>query len=165
MKRFALLATLVLLATGCSTRQMNSGLASSIGPQLSVERFLQAVNARDYQTMSRIFGTANGPIGDTGSSFGCFWKKLGTIFGGESCVKWEEVELRMDALARILTHQNYTVASEQDVAGRQNQTRRVGVNLVISPTRTVRNVGFEVVRSGDQWLIERIELDKVTGGD
>jgi len=164
VKRFVLLATLVLLAAGCSTRQMNSGMASSIGPQLSVERFLQAANARDHQTMARIFGTSAGPVGDTGSSFGCFWKKVGTIFGGEACRKWEEIELWMDSLAQILAHQNYEIVSERDVAGREDPTRRVGVNLVISRTRTVRDVGFEVVRDGDQWLIEQFELEKITGG-
>jgi len=165
VKRFVLLAMVVVMASGCSTRQAVRGAASSVGPQLSVERFLQAANARDHQTMAGIFGTPDGPVGDTGSSFGCFWKKLGTLFGGESCQSWQEIELWMDTLAQVLQHQNYEIVSQRDVAGRGYPTTRVGVDLVVSRNRTVRDVGFEVVRADDQWLIEAFELEKLTGGD
>ena len=35
---------------------------AGVAPQLSVERFLQAANARDFEAMERLFGTHDGPI-------------------------------------------------------------------------------------------------------
>jgi len=165
VKRFVWMATVAVIVGGCASSRTNPSAASAVGPQLSVERFLQAANTRDFEAMSRVFGTADGPIGDTGSPFGCFWKKIGTLFGGESCIAWEEVELRMDTLARILQHEDYQIASERDVAGRAAPTSRVGVDLVVSRSRTVRDVGFRVVRGGDRWFVEEIDLEKVTGGE
>ena len=72
---------------------------AAVAPSLSVESFLQAANTRYLPAMARLFGTKDGPMADTGSSFGCFWKKIGAAFGGDSCVKWSDVELRMDAIA------------------------------------------------------------------
>jgi hypothetical protein len=154
----------LLVLGGCTSRTASSAPAAAVAPQLSVERFLQAVNARDLPAMSKIFGTAKGPIGDTGSSFGCFWKKIGAAFGGRSCSKWTEVELRMDAIAQILGHENYRLSSEISVAGRRNRTIRVGVDLELPDGRSADDVGFVVVLAGEgRWFIERIELDKVTG--
>ncbi len=119
---------------------------------------------RDLRMMARLFGTSDGPMEDTGGSFGCFWKKIGTVFGGQSCAKWTEVELRMDAIAGILRHEDYQIASERMVAGTVAQTTRVGVDLTFAGGRNVRDVGFTVVlASGDQWLVNIIELEKVTG--
>ena len=114
--------------------------------------------------MARLFGTHDGPVEDTGSSFGCFWKKIGAAFGGQSCLDWADVELRMDAIAGILRHEDYRMASERAVAGVEHQTTRIGVDILFGRARTVRDVGFTVVlASGDRWLIEVIELEKVTG--
>ena len=114
--------------------------------------------------MARLFGTRHGPVEDTGSSFGCFWKKIGSAFGGQSCVKWADVELRMDAIAGILRHEDYQIASERSVAGAERETVRISVDMSLANGRTVRDVGFTVVvASGDRWLIEIIELEKITG--
>jgi hypothetical protein len=162
--RAVTIVTCLMVLGGCTGRTMSSGGIAAVAPQLSVERFLQAVNGRDLVSMSRIFGTSGGPIGDTGSSFGCFWKKIGSAFGGNSCVKWTEVELRMDAIAQILRHQDYQLTSESLVAGRERETRRIGVNLDLPDGRRANDVGFTVVVSGSgQWLIEQIQLERVTG--
>ena len=137
---------------------------AAVAPSLSVESFLQAANTRDLPAMARLFGTKDGPMADTGSSFGCFWKKIGAAFGGDSCVKWSDVELRMDAIAGILRHQDYRIASERTVAGMQVATERIGVDMSFGRGRDVSNVGFTVVlASGDRWLIQLIELEKITG--
>ena len=111
-----------------------------------VERFLQAANIRDLQTMSRLFGTDDGPIGDTGSR--------------------QEVELRMDLIAEILQHADYQIMSESLVPGTESPSIRVGVNiLIVTPrgTTMVRDVGFTVVlESPNRWLINVIELVKIT---
>ena len=137
----------------------------AIAPTLTVERFLQASNVRDLEEMSRLFGTYDGPIGDTGSAFGCFWKKIGSAFGGSSCTKWTEVELRMDLISDVLQHQDYQAVSERMVSGAERPANRVGVDMALPGGSTVRDVGFTVVQaSAGRWLINLIELEKITGG-
>jgi hypothetical protein len=165
VKRLLLLSIGLLIVGGCATSRVSSAnSAGEVARQLSVERFLQASNARDYVGMSRIFGTSDGPIGDTGSAFGCFWKKLGAMFGGTSCPKWQDVEVRLDAIAEILQHDDYQIVSEGRVAGRAVPASRIGVDLDLPTSPTVRDVGFIVVMSDGRWMIECIELDKVTSG-
>jgi hypothetical protein len=115
---------------------------AGMAPSLSVERFLQAVNARDYASMAGLFGTAEGPIqGDRA-----------------------ELEIRMDLMSRVLRHDDYRIASQSTVPGRATPTTRVGVDLTVGQ-RVVPDVEFLVVRStGDRWLIEQVDLEAVTGG-
>ena len=136
---------------------------AAVAPMLSVERFLQAANARDLDAMSRIFGTADGPIGDTGNTFGCAFKKFGDWIGlGSRCVTREEVEIRLDAIARILEHRDYQIVSESNVAGRRNPTTRIGVNLDLGD-EVVRDVPFVVVRTPEgRWLVEQVGLERIT---
>ncbi len=162
--RFGALA-LLLAVGGCTTVVQTSTPGAAVAPQLTVERFLQAANIRDLDAMSRLFGTSSGPIGDTGSTFGCMFKKMGSLFGGSSCVKRSEVELRLDAIARLLQHNDYEVSSEEAVAGRSNTTRRVFVDLN-QGAQTVSRLPFEVVRLSDgRWLVERVDLERVMAGE
>ena len=164
MKRLLPLVLALLLVGGCTTRTIDAGGMSAVGPQLSVERFLQAANARDLEAMSRIFGTAGGPIGDTGSAFGCMFKKIGSWIGlGDACLSAQTVELRMNAIALILQHDDYHLVSDQFVAGRDDPTTRVSTNIVRGP-ETFRDVGFLVVQASAGWLVESIELEKITAG-
>ena len=162
MKRTLVLAFGLFLVAGCATRAVQTSAVAAVAPQLSVERFLQAVNARDYAGMARIFGTTDGPMGDTGSSFGCFWKKIGAAFGGSSCRDWRDVELQMDALALILQHVDYQIVSEGGVAGRRQSVTRIGVDLTLPQNRVARDVTFVVVMSEGRWMVEMIDLEKVT---
>jgi hypothetical protein len=160
---------IVLLALGtltaCSSSQMRVNPATAVEPQLSVERFLQAANQRDLDAMGRLFGTADGPLGDTGSTFGCMFKKIGSWFGGQACRSRQEIELRMDAIASILRHEDYSIAQQQMVAGREHPTTRILVDLVVEPERVVRGVPFIVVHgSGGQWLVQEIDLQMVMSG-
>ncbi|MFV2006241.1 MAG: hypothetical protein ACC667_02285 [Longimicrobiales bacterium] len=163
MRRVLLLSLAALLVSGCASSRVRTNQPASVAPQLAVERFLQAVNARDLVSMSRIFGTTSGPIGDTGSTFGCFWKKISVIVGGDSCVKWRDVELRMDVISEILSHEDYRITSERSVAGRDVRTIRLGVTLVKSGGRRIPDVGFTLVPAGgSRWFLQEIELVKIT---
>ena len=165
MKRLTILCLSLALVAGCTTRRVTRGPATLIAPTLAVERFLHASNVRDLEEMSRLFGTYDGPIGDTGSAFGCFWKKIGSAFGGRSCTKWTEVELRMDLISNILQHEDYQAVSERMVAGVKHASNRVGVDMSFAGGNTIRDVGFTVVQaSAGRWLVTVIELEKITGG-
>ena len=164
MKRLLMVSLLVAVAGCTTTRLISSGEMAAVAPMLSVERFLQASNERDLHAMAGLFGTEGGPIIETGGPIGCAFKKIGSWIGlGHRCVKLQEVELRMDAIAQILRHEDYTIVSEAAVAGRRNPTTRIGVNLRIRG-RDISDVPFLVVRTGEgRWLIEEIDLGKVTG--
>ncbi|MSR19434.1 MAG: hypothetical protein EXR91_00435 [Gemmatimonadetes bacterium] len=97
------LFALAAVVSACTTQSAPSEVAP-VAAQLSVERFLEAANAHEVETMGRLFGTSSGPLGDTGGTFGCFFKKIGSWFGGNACTRRVDVELRMDAIASIVQH-------------------------------------------------------------
>lgn len=167
MSRLPMLSALALLgiAAGCASGPpLSSTRMAGVAPMLSVERFLQAANTRDLEAMARIFGTADGPIADaTGNGFSCAFKRIGSwIRIGDPCLSWSEIELRMDAIAAILRHDDYRVRSESSVAGRTRPTTRIGVDLVRAGNQ-YPDVGFFVVQTSDgRWLVEQAELEKMT---
>jgi len=135
----------VLVVAGCSTRSQPSAIAP-VAAQLSVERFLQAANTRDVDSMGRLFGTADGSLMDTGSTFSCAFKKIGSWFGGTACTQRTEVEVRMDAIASVVQHEDYRIVREEPVAGRVNPTRRVIVDMTMPEGR---------------WLVEQVPLQQL----
>ncbi|MDH3222534.1 MAG: hypothetical protein OEO23_02370 [Gemmatimonadota bacterium] len=162
----ALAAVLAVTGSACVTTTGGGGGGAGqmdLGPTLSVERFLNAANTRDLDAMMRLFGTAEGPIGDTGSTFGCAFKRMGSWVGlGDRCQSRQAVELRMDAIARIIRHQDYRIGGEEHVAGRKNPTTQVTVDLDLGPRR-VEGVPFVVVQAGrGNWLIQEIALQRLT---
>ncbi len=166
MKKTLLMASACLMLAACVTRTVGPDPMAGVGSSLTVERFLQAANGQDLSGMARIFGTADGPIIDTGSTFGCAFKKIGSWFGMcLSCLTYQEVELRMHLFSEILRHEDYRIVSESDVPGRVDRTTRIGVDLVRVGGQRVADLGFLVVRAGGDghWLIEEIELEKITG--
>ncbi|MBT8396061.1 MAG: hypothetical protein HKO65_02970 [Gemmatimonadetes bacterium] len=166
MKCLLYAAIPLLLAAGCTTTQIvSSGEMAAVAPRLSVERFLQASNERDLHAMAGLFGTADGPVIETGGAFGCMFKRIGSWIGlGDRCTTLQEVELRMDAIAQILQHEDYTIVTDERVPGRQDQTTRVGVNMRIRG-RDISDVPFLVVQTDQgRWLIEEIVLRRITGG-
>jgi len=164
MKRLLFVPVLLALVSCTTTRVVSPGGMAAVAPTMSVERFLQASNARDLYGMANIFGTSEGPVIETGGSFGCMFKKIGSWIGlGDRCVTLQEVELEMDAIATILRHEDYAVVNEARVPGRLNPTTRIGVNMVING-REIADVPFFVVQTdGGRWLIEEIDLGKVMG--
>ena len=165
-KKRSLLLILLLALPGCTTTQVISGGGefAAVAPMLSVERFLKASNERDLHSMASLFGSSGGPIIETGGAFGCAFKKIGSWIGlGDRCNTLQDIELRMDVIADILQHDDYTIASEARVPGRANPTTRVGVHLVIRG-RDISDVPFLVVQTdGGRWLVEEIDLEKVMG--
>ena len=146
MKRLPIWFLLITSAGACTTRPVVDQSQPQVAPVLTVERFLQAANTRDLETMSRLFGTDDGPIGDTENR--------------------EQVELRMDLIAEILQHVDYEITSERRVPGTASASIRIGVDmLILTPrgTTMVEDVGFTVVlESPNRWLVTLIDLTKVT---
>ena len=145
MKRLPICFLLLLLtsAGACTTRTVVDQSQLQVAPSLVVERFLQAANMRDLETMGRLFGTEDGPFID----------RRGRV----------ETELRMDVLVEILRHDRYQIVSERRVAGAEAPSNRIGVDFLMPNGITVRDVGFTVVfTSSNRWLIREIEVDRIT---
>lgn len=156
------LLTMAAAVSACTTQSSPSEVAP-VAAQLSVERFLEAANGRDVRTMGRLFGTSSGALGDTGSTFGCFFKKIGSWFGGSACTRRVDVELRMDAIASVVQHQDYRIVREEPVAGRTNPTRRVLVDMEMEG-RQVSGAPFVVVQTSEgRWLVEEVPLETIMG--
>ena len=155
-----LLLIVGLTSAACSSNTQYVPVAP-VAAQLSVERFLQAANSRDFQAMGRLFGTSEGSAWDTGSTFGCFFKKIGSWFGGTACSRKVDVELRMDAIASIIQHDDYRIVREEAVAGRTSPARRVLVDLTIDG-RAASGMPFVVVQTGEgRWLVEQVPLERI----
>jgi hypothetical protein len=135
------LAPLFALAlSACVTRPAQSREMAGMLPVLSVERFLQAANARDFEAMRALFGTHDGPI------------------EGER----REMELRMAAVAEVLRHEDYKIVEDRREPGREFPTTRVIVTLT-KGGRQIPDVPFLVVQTDDGgWLIEQVDLEKIT---
>jgi hypothetical protein len=127
---------------GCVSRAARSPEMAGMLPVLSVERFLQAANARDFEAMRQLFGTHSGPL------------------SGER----KEIELRMAAIAEILKHEDYKIMRDEREPGRQFPTTRVIVSLT-KEGRRIPEVPFLVVQTDKGgWLVEQVDLEKVTKG-
>lgn len=141
-RAFAVFCLLVL--AGCTTRTVPRANreVSGMGAMLSVERFLQAANAKDFEAMEGLFGSFDGPIeGDR-----------------------RELELRMAAIAEVLRHEDYRIEGEEREPGREHPTNRVLVTLT-KGGRQIPGVPFLVVRTeAGGWLVEEIDLEHVMRG-
>ena len=162
LRKIALVTLALTVPTACTTVVLEAPPTGQIGAQLSVECFLSAANQRDVRAMGRIFGTADGAAMDTGSTFGCAFKKIGSWFGGQSCVKKQDVEIRMDAIASILQHQDYLITGEARVAGRTVPATRILVDLTTPDGAKAADVPFVVVQADDgRWMVEQVDLQAV----
>ncbi|HEX7049772.1 MAG TPA: hypothetical protein VF188_06120 [Longimicrobiales bacterium] len=147
-KRWAgfLLIGLAILTGACAQRRTamsGSGDPPELAPALVVERFLRAANANDLETMARLFGTTEGSVLERDPR--------------------ADVERRMFALASILRHDDYALRGTGIVPGRLDQAVQVVVELKIDQREIP--VPFTVVRTEDEgWLVEKIEIERITSG-
>jgi hypothetical protein len=143
------LAGVAIALAACTTQEVGReasppppAVGIEVAPALTVEQFLSAVNADEWASMGRLFGTSEGPFGDRNSR--------------------EDVELRMNAIALILKHEDFTIRSQRRVPGRERTTVRLGVDLTVRG-ELIEDVAFLVVLADSgSWLIEEIDLVKVT---
>ncbi|HUG01019.1 MAG TPA: hypothetical protein VML95_04110 [Longimicrobiales bacterium] len=138
-------AAFALLAGGCVSqtvsRQESTPGPDAVAPSLVVERFLQAVNARDVTTLGRLFGTSDGPISARDDR--------------------AAVEQRMFTLASLLQHDDYTILGDQVVPGRAGEA--IDIMTTLRKGQRAVAVPFTLVRTREGgWLVERIETGELT---
>lgn len=139
-------STVVIGACGARAEQAPPRAAAPAEPAVAgawvVELFLHAVSTNDLDTMARLFGTRQGPI--------------------VSLYDREQVDARMLALANLLKHEDYAIQAAAPVQGRQGEARRLIVRMRVRGRET--DVPYTLVRSdAGSWLIEQIELERITG--
>ncbi len=153
---------LFLVGGGCATRVPASPAGGDAGPRRAAERFLDAANRQDLDALARAFGTEEGPIAEAGGGLGCGLRRLASWLAmANPCPSKQEVELRMHAISAVLRHDDYEVFSEERVPGRARPVTRVSV-AVRRGERIYRDVGLLVIRTSSGWLVESVELEKIT---
>ena len=164
VRRWSFVPGAVLLLTACGSGPGPGTTGPAPDPAHSVERFLEASQARDLDTMGRIFGTTDGShLERSQRTFRCGLRRLGSFFRlAGRCPTPQEVELRMDALAQVLEHQDFEVTGEDRVAGRADPTMQVSVTLIRGEQR-IESVPFVTVQSDGVWYLSEIDVEQVTG--
>ena len=153
----------VVVAAGCATSSAAPPAEPNAGPRHAVERFLDAANRRDLEALARAFGTHRGPIADAGGGLGCGLRRLASwVAAADPCPTRREIELRMNALAAVLGHDGYEVVSTEQVPGQDRPVTRVAVEIRRG-ARIHRDVGLLAIRTSSGWLVESVELEKITG--
>jgi len=139
-------AAILLLTTACASSG-GSGSAATIessfgalSAESAVGQFLDAAKRKDYNLMSRLFGTREGPATET----------LGRI----------ETEQRMYVLAAFLRHESYTLR-RVPVAEAEGQ-RRVVADMVGTRNGSVA-VPFLASVSKGRWFVEQITTEALSG--
>jgi hypothetical protein len=140
---YALLG-LLLAVTACATRARQESVtpaAQSPGPALLVERFLQAANANDLETMSQLFGTRDRTI---------------VQLDGQT-----QAEERMYVLASLLRHDDWFIQGQRTVPGRMMDATELLVEIRRGENRAVTPI-LVVRRARGGWIIERIDVEPLT---
>lgn len=140
-RHYPLLCLLILAACGGGQQSSALPASDSPGPALVVERFLQAANANDLETMSQLFGTPDRTI---------------VQLDGR-----RQAEERMYVLASLLRHSDWSIEGQRTVPGRMTEATELVVRIRRGPREAV--VPIRVVRrSGGGWIIERIDVEPLT---
>ncbi|HUG41551.1 MAG TPA: hypothetical protein VMM12_13770 [Longimicrobiales bacterium] len=117
--------------------------AEGPGPQLVVERFLQAANANDLPTMTTLFGTAAQRI--------------------DQLEPEAVAHRRMYVLASLLRHEDFRIEGQRVVPGRMDNATEVMV-VIRQERREVSVPHLVVRRNTGGWIIEKIDVEKLTRG-
>lgn len=140
---------LLVLSTACLSRRVepitpNEGLPGNtdVATSLVIEQFLRAANENDLDTMARLFGTVNGP-------------NVGRV-------PKDQLDQQLFAIASILRHESYEIVRREIVPGRRSEATQVVVRMNMGRDRVV-DVPYTLVYSNaNNWLIEQIDLEKIT---
>ena len=151
------------LAAGCIAHSPLPPVEEDAGPVRAAERFLGAANRQDLDALAHAFGTHRGPIAETGGGLGCGLRRLASWLGAaDRCPTRQEVELRMHAIAAVAATRRLRGDLRGAVPGRDRPVTRISIE-VRRGERIHRDVGLLVIRTSSGWLVESVELDKITG--
>jgi hypothetical protein len=147
-KTGALLA-LLMFSTACVSRRVepltpNEALPGNtdVATSLVIEQFLRAANENDLDIMASLFGTVNGP-------------NIGRV-------PKDQLDQQLFAIASILRHESYEIVRRQIVPGRRSEATEVTVRMNMGRNRIIDVPYTLVYTNANNWLIEQIDLEKIT---
>ncbi len=129
---FLLSVTLAVAACGSGS----SSLMIPVDPQVTVTRFMSAVEANNLRAMGQLWGTKDGPSLDD--------------------MDRDELDMRLTVMQRYLTHEEYEILVSVSTARVDDRTRAYDIRLTRSGC--VHDVPFELVRVGGGWLVSNVDL-------
>ena len=137
---FRKIAGLLLLAA-CSSATRNAGnsgqLTGAVASQVAVEQFLKAVNDKDLQAMSIVFGTKDGPARET--------------------MDRTELEKREVILACYFNHDSARILGED----RGSQGHR-DVRVELKKGNLTRQTTFYTIQGpGGRWYVDNMDIAAV----
>lgn len=137
---FRKIAGLFLLAA-CSSATRNAGnsgqLTGAGASQLAVEQFLKAVNDKDLQAMSMVFGTKDGPARET--------------------MDRTELEKREVILACYFNHDSARILGEQGGAQGHREVR-----VELKKGNLTRQTTFYTIKGpGGRWYVDNMDIAAV----
>lgn len=135
---------IAVLVVGCGGGVGAAPSASPLegpGPQLVVERFLQAANANDLPTMTTLFGTADKTI--------------------DELEPQAVAHRRMYVLASLLRHEDFRIEGQRVVPGRMDNATEVMV-VLRKEDREISVPHMVVRRKSGGWIVERVDVEKLT---
>ena len=137
---FRTVAGLLFLAacsTGTQTAANSGQLTGAASAQLAVESFLHAVNAKDIQAMSTVFGTKDGPARET--------------------MDRTELEKREIILACYFNHDSNRVLGEDQGIGGHREVR-----IELKKGNLTRQTTFYAIRGpGRRWYVDNMDIASV----
>lgn len=144
----ALFAALVLWSAGCASggSDVNPASGSPWGAatsEMAVRSFLDAANVEDFETMSNLFGTSDGPAVE---EFGI-----------------ADVEARMIFLSRLLKHDGYAM-NPVNLAMLGPDRVRYEVRLTGTRKGDVTVPVIVVPAKSGRWFVERLNVDALAAG-
>jgi hypothetical protein len=137
---FRTVAGLLLLAacsTGTQTAANSGQLTGAAAPRLAVEQFLKAVNEKDLQAMSLVFGTKNGPARET--------------------MDRTELEKREVILACYFAHDSARILGEDQ--GTEGH-REIRVELK-KGNQTRQPTFYTIQGPGNRWYVDNMDIAAV----
>jgi hypothetical protein len=135
-------AVLTLTACASAPAAAPGGAANAPAPQMTIERFLRAVNQNDLDTMGALFGTRTGSIAGQ-------WGQ-------------REVDDRMFLLASLLRHTDYEIQAENIVPGRRDVATQFSVRMQVAQGAVTVPFTLVLTERNPQWLIEEIGIERIT---
>ena len=125
----------IVAATACGSRQPRS-FTIPIDPEVTVSRFMSAVEANNLVAMGQLWGTKKGPSVEE--------------------MDHTELEMRLTVMQSYLSHDEYEVLEGLASLRVDEGTRAYQIRL--TRAGCVHNVPFELVRVGGEWLVSSVDL-------
>ena len=125
----------VLAVLACASKASPS-IMLPVDPEVTLSRFMSAVQANDLLSMGQLWGTKDGP----------------------AVLKMERAELnqRLTVMQIMLKHERYEITADVLTTGLDDETRAYHLRLMRLGCQV--DVPFQLVRLGEGWLVSVIDL-------